>query len=805
MKCPARLRHTASAFAITVSFASSAFAADAPAPANAATPAAPADAADASATDAADADGITTILVQAQRRTESARDVPLALSVVTGDTILSNDGIKRTSDIVKLIPNASAASTEGPERPRWFIRGIGTNNTGANTVNPIGIYYDDVYIANVYNQGLPLYDVDHVEALNGPQGTLWGKNSNGGAISFVSKAPTFDPDGYAKVGYGSFNERQVQGAVSDALTDKLAGRLSFYYDGSDGWQKNLYDGRTLGGGDDVAARAQLLLHASDTLTASVNLHIRRFDGTTRPSDYIADSVAPLTAGTAAQKSFLSVFPDGLPHTSGYGEVNLTNPGIEKLDEKGAQGKVVWDPGYLTVTSISGFETNKRTQTTAYGSVPSNSAYAGTPFSQSYSEADYWQASQELRIASPSEDRFTWLGGLYFFDENLSTQAASANYIRGTVATANAWGTGPQFTKNPYNQDWLSYSAFGNVGYKITDDFKISGGLRWSRERTSIQEAYYAANTGSTASTFISNLPQTQYWLYSAPKLFSDSQAQVTRSWTYDITPEYKINENVLSYFRYAHGVLPGGYTVTGYVAVPGTTVKAVQLYRLNPEELDSYEVGLKTNWFNNKLEVDLTGFHYDYTNAVVNVPTIVDPTNPSSVTVLFRNAGAEEVWGGELRADAAPIHGLHVGGTLGLLNTKYTGDTGSTATILGAQAPRSPHVSLTAYANYDQHLPWGGDVIYSVDGSWRSQQYFYPTIASQISSPDPLLKADAYGIVNASIAWQPRDDGKLSFEFSVQNLTDTKYVELGLPVANGSVDQRFGQPRSFFFSVTDRF
>jgi iron complex outermembrane receptor protein len=134
---------------------------------------------------------LSAVVVTAQKREQKLQDVPVAISVVSGDAIAHNPTIKTAQDVIQFIPNASASSADGRTRPRWFLRGIGTNETAASTVSPIGIYADDVFLNNVYLQAFPLFDQERVEVLRGPQGTLWGKNTTGGAIHFLSKKPTF--------------------------------------------------------------------------------------------------------------------------------------------------------------------------------------------------------------------------------------------------------------------------------------------------------------------------------------------------------------------------------------------------------------------------------------------------------------------------------------------------------------------------------------------------------------------------------------------------------------------------------------
>lgn len=760
------------------------------------------------AVDEAEAALADSITVYARRRGERVSDVPLAVSVVGGDRVLESAQINTTNDIVQFVPNAHAAQPHGPSRARWFIRGIGTNNTGNNTINPVGIYYDDVYIANINNQGYPLFDIDRVEVLNGPQGTLWGKNSNGGAINFVSKAPSFDLGGYAQLSYGSDSEKEVQGAVTGPLTSDVAGRLSFYYRDFDGWQKNLITGGKHGGGEEVATRAQVLYQPSDTLSVLFNVHTRNNSNQNFGASFAASQVSPLTSATATQRAFLSVYPTGLP-LNGWGETTTVNQEPEELDAAGWNVKANWDLGWAKLISITAYEENALTSREGSNPIPTTSPFYnnGRPFSLSYTLSKSRQTSQEFRLTSPDTGRLTWLAGLYGFTGRLSTRNVVANYVRGaSTGTANAWGTSPQFTDTNYNQATDNYAIFGSLGYKFTDRFSVSGGVRWSHEKTSIDWIFGAANTAGAAASFIPDLPTSQFWLYRGRDLtYTDSDSQKTSAWTYDITPEYKISEEIKAYFRFAHGVLPGGYTNTGYVPIPGTTTRANQIFALNPEKIDAYEAGLKTIWFDGKLSADLAAFYYDYTNLVVNVPTVLDPANPSVATVLFRNAGAAEIKGLELRFNATPIQGLSLFGSFGYLDTEYTEDTGNTATILGAQAPRSPHYTANLSVDYNQPLPNGASIDFGVDGRYSSKFFFYPTVASQITAFDPVLAQKGYAVFNGRIRYNFDEDRRLAAQISVLNITDQKYKTHSLPVSNGASNQMYGRPRSVLVSLLAQF
>lgn len=207
---------------------------------------------------------LKTVTVTAQHREQTLQEVPVAVSAVQGTNIVA-DGVRNMGDITTFIPNASAKNPDGDGRPRWYIRGLGTGDTGAATVYPVGIYADDVYLNAPIAGGGPLWDLERIEILRGPQGTLYGKNTTAGAVNIISKKPTFDTDGFGTIGFGSKNERILSGALGGALVDeKLAARISLYSEERDGFQKNLVDDHTYGDVNKKAVRLQFLPSSTTT-------------------------------------------------------------------------------------------------------------------------------------------------------------------------------------------------------------------------------------------------------------------------------------------------------------------------------------------------------------------------------------------------------------------------------------------------------------------------------------------------------------------------------------------------------------
>jgi iron complex outermembrane receptor protein len=785
--------------------------------------------------------GFEELVVTAQKRSEKAQNVPISLTVIGKAELAERPQIKSAQDVILFIPSAQGPTTEGHSRPRYFVRGIGTNNVNFNAISPLGTYFDDIYISNVYDQALPLYDLDHVEALSGPQGTLWGKNANAGAINFISKAPTFarEPEGYATLGGGSFGEIRAEGALNGTLIDgKVVGRLSFFHDSSDGWQHNLYDGRQYGGGSDDAARAQLLIQPIDDLSVLVNFHFRRYNGDGRAAGFINDPLDGFNPAT-----FTPYYKGVRQPATAYDQVNVAGPNDDHIDEKGGSVKLNWDFDEAALTSISGYERNDRDAHTGptggvpvagivnppaalnpalvqfWGPAPQNAI----PVSAVTANSSFWQVSEELRIASPTHQAFTWLAGLYGFweQQRTLTQTAVLAPNVGAIGTAAAATSGafgqspssPQLSIFPWKQNTFSYAAFANIGYEITEDLKITTGIRWSAEHTSINSSF-SDLPGATQSALNANpallnrINISNYTNVPTNLIGTFGDAQTHRAWTYDFSPTYQITDDIHAYFRYAHGVLPANYSFQPLLDATGRSLGTVKPLQLQQEKLDAYEIGLKTQWFDHRLTLNSSLFHYDYDNAAINVPTVVPGL--AVPAVLFRNAGGEVVDGADLSFDGRVTPQFTVGGNVGLLRTVYLDDAvNKSAGVVGQQAPRSPHLTLSAYASYDQELGDFGDLVFAADTNFKTTTYFYPTATTQsVANAAGFIdrqKQGPYALVNVNITWHPITDGPYAFQFSVQNLLDRRYVDLTLQNGFGANAVYSGQPRSFLFQATYKF
>ena len=718
---------------------------------------------------AADPSQLKAVVVTAQRREESAQKVPTALSVLAGDDLLDK-GIGRSArEVLDYVPNASAA-TQQHGRPRWWIRGIGTGQQQLDFSNPVGFYLDDVYISNASATGFPLFDLERVEVLRGPQGTLWGKNTTGGAVSVVSRKPSFtENDGYLKLDYGSFDDKLIEGAGNGSIiANRLAGRASFHAESRDGRFRDLNTGRKASEFQDVAGRLQLLGKLTDNLEVLGNVHVRKY--TTEGNVTTVTGVGP--GGS---------FREGYVPSTGINDVSSNAPDNSDVRQTGALLSLRWALGGYTLTSISGFEEYEE-------NVLNDSDYTPLEISRGWVDALSRQLSQELRVSSPRDDRWNWVAGLFYFYETINRKNATAKL----PGVAQAVPGPSNYTLTVFDHDTSSFAAFASNTLALTSALKLTAGLRWTVETRDLDIIRIASGAGPATFSNIVN-----WW---DPNSVSSPLAPVydtdlSKTWnnlTFDVTPSWEIVPDVTLYFRYARGVKSGGFNTAA------TTPAALNV--IEPEKLDSFELGTKTSWLQRRLTLNATAFRYNYRDIQINVVGPLPPTN-TAVSYL-QNVENGRVNGAELELETLPIQYLHLSGSLGLLDAEFTDFVvlNGGPDYSGNKFVRSPKVTTLLRA--DVTLPVSSQANLVLGGDWRyqSRQFHYTT-----NQDNPLLRQDGYSLVNARITLQDAEE-KLSLVLYANNLTDVRYRNHTLPGATGATGSPvfWADPRTFGVALISR-
>lgn len=544
-------------------------------------------------------DGIAPIVVTAQRRAQNMQDVGVSVTAVTAETLRAQ-GITESNDLAKLAPGVVFDSSAGGSvNALLTIRGISQSDFSYHQEAPNSIFTDEVYNFSVGSASFSMFDIDRVEILRGPQGTLFGRASSGGLASFYTKRPTDYFEGYVEGGYGSYNSAYIEGAVGGPLTDSIRARISGKYERADGWYEN-----KLEGGDDtfeqrfVGLRGQIEADVTDRLTARVAVEYgrnpRHKEGNYKPENfYIDESGQPASLpadvdawGTGAGNDF-NGYRD--PYSDGQtGEFNSV--GYIARERFMPTLYLDWEGDAVTVSSITNytfFETNY------------NEDCDGTPYDYcqfpSFSQVKQW--SQELR-ANGDIGALNYTVGAYYLDidVDVTTQYELPMFNDTEYGYRNL---------NTISQQSETFALFGQLEYEITDALKLTGGLRWTRETKDFFSQLAYTELGSAYGG--DGVYDPAYIDYDFSKATVGSLAHSSISmWSGKIGIDYRINPDVMVYASASRGVKGPGFNGNA-----GGTLS----YEDTPfgdEVLYAYETGVKSELFDNHLILNASTFYYDY-------------------------------------------------------------------------------------------------------------------------------------------------------------------------------------------------
>src|SRR5688572_26436561 len=424
------------------------------------------------------------IIVTAQRRSENIQDVPISVSALQGERLSAMfEGGGDIQVLAARVPSLYAESSNGRLAPRFYIRGLGNSDFDLAASQPVSIIVDEVVLENVILKSFPMFDLERVEVLRGPQGTLFGRNTPAGIVKFDTRKPTQEFGGDAALSYGELGSISFEGAVGGGLTDAISFRLSAMYQERDDWIDNTFTGENdaMGGYDEFAYRAQLLIEPSDSFSALLNIHGRDIDGTA--SIFRANVLGPGSDG----------FNSNYDRDSVSYDEGANNP----QSAKGTGGSLKLDfkfGGDMTLTSVTAYE---NTESSSEGDIdggfgadflnflpppyvgpcPPGSAVGDPciPFpSHSIDGIDNLdQLTQEIRISSQANDRLFWQAGAYYFDSNFSV--TTTTFIPNFVTPDPA----DLFAPTTVEHDNTTWAVFGHVSYDVTDYLTLTGGARYT--------------------------------------------------------------------------------------------------------------------------------------------------------------------------------------------------------------------------------------------------------------------------------------------------------------------------------------
>ncbi|MET4684375.1 TonB-dependent receptor [Brevundimonas faecalis] len=599
------------------------------------------------------------IVVTARRRDERAQDVPIALTVVN-EELLDRTGAYNIAQVTQLAPSVQLLSSN-PRNTAVTIRGLGASYGLANDglEQGVGIYVDQVYYGRPATATLDFVDLDRIEILRGPQGTLFGKNTTAGALNITTRAPSFTPEGQAELSIGDYGFLQAKATFSGPiLADRLAGRFSIVSTRRDGVLDNVTTGEKQNSQDSISLRGQLLFRANDRL--SLRLSADYADLTPDCCTQVYVTYGPTLKPAAQQFPALAA---GLgyapPSANPYSRLADVDSAIQADQiHRGVSAVIDYDLGWGTLTSVTAWRSwdwgpkNDRDYT----------ALDITRQSANPSWQDQW--SQELRLSSNGTGRIDWTVGLYAFHQAVETHGVT-EYGKHAVH----WLLAPNLPAalldgyTVYNDSRIetdSYAVFGQVTWNITDRLHLTPGLRYTKEEKSgWYEARVAGGLQTTDATLISRrLGVARPQAYAADLSDDDLSGQISLAW--DVAPD------ILAYGGVARGYKSGGINMAGIPNLPNGQ-PALTNAVVKPEVVTTWELGLKTQSFGRRLTANLAAYRTDVEDFQANV---VD-SGPGALRGYLANAEKVVIQGVELDAFARPTPNLDLYANLAWTDAQY--------------------------------------------------------------------------------------------------------------------------------------
>ncbi|OLU28623.1 TonB-dependent receptor [Pseudomonas sp. PA27(2017)] len=668
------------------------------------------------------ATALQAVTVTATRREQSLQDVPVAVSVVEGEQ-LERDNRNNVSSIVQQVPTLNYRSGASNKDTSLFIRGVGTITTSPGIEPTVATVIDGVVLGRPGQSTLDLLDLERIEVLRGPQGTLFGKNASAGVLNIISKDITEETHGYVDYShFGGGNENRLRFGIGGRLTETLKGSLSTLLGRYDGNVKNEFNGDDINGYDRKGARGKLVFEPNDELKVTL------IGDYTQGKDSIPNGV--LTRTSAAFGAAV-----GSSYTPSDHNRSINSDMNTRVDDRnqGLSAQADWSLGDYTLTSITAWRGWNNTQYQDGDRLAG--IFPGAPRSHDKGQVDYNQYSQEVRLASPKGEFNEYvLGAFYMHGKSEETYQRAVTPVSLVTERGRA----------DYQASNDSFALFGENTFNFTDDFRGILGLRWTHD--DLEYKHQRVVTAAAAGI------QPNY----SSKGSVDEDGFTGRAGF-----QYDINDSLTSYVTYSRGYKGPAYNVF-------FNMQARDTDPLKPETSNSWEAGLKSTAFNNRLTANLAVFHTEYDNYQANFYDVVAGT----VVTRLINAGSVTTQGMELDAAFQVTRQFKLSGALAYTRARIDdfscpANAAANCDVNGKPLPFSPDWKTYVRADYSIPLDNGLDIELSTDYAWQDQvQYSLDQNENTVQG--------AYGIWNASIALADYSDG-WRVALLAKNLTDKSY------------------------------
>lgn len=704
---------------------------------------------------ASEATTLDKITVTARKREETIQEVPIAVTAFTPET-LDKLNVQDLADLDAQVPNLTIYAARGSSSTATaYIRGVGQADPLWGVDPGVGIYLDDVYIARPQGALLDVFDVGRIEVLRGPQGTLYGKNTIGGAIKYISRALPTETEGFAQLTVGNYNQLDAKAALGGSIggpDSGLRARVSVASMNRDGFGTNLLNGQEVSDKEINAARFQLGAYAGDDLDFQFAL------------DWLDDQSGVRGAKMLAPNPLAPAYP---PLDDRY-DIRSGMPNVNDTVMKGASATVNWRPNdnwvfkYVIAKRESDTETNIDFDTTPLKLVDVRAFYSDS------------QVTNELQANYDAGGRARGVMGLYSFDGDAGGQVL--NHFFNPLAPPAL--TNPLYGDTQGVVNTKSFAVYADWTFDLTDRLKLDVGARYTDEdkHAIALNRFYLTPTYETSWGTAANFDKTVNFKNVSPKVSLD----------------YEITDDIMVYGLASRGFKSGGYNIRA-----NTTAVPRSGEPFDDEQVDSYEIGSKMAFFDQTLFLNLAAFHNVYKDIQLSVFTSYTlPNGSQSFFGDFTNAGKGTVNGAEIEYQWLPNEHWLISGNLAWLDAKYDEFITSGVNVADSQRfTNAPEFSGALNVEWRTALANGGNLSARVGYSYQSE--VWPT-----TDLSPAIKQDGYGLVGAGVIWKVNDSWQLSLQGS--NLADEEYRTTGYNIAAyGVLTGFYGPPRQY--SLTARY
>ncbi len=742
------------------------------------------------------------VTVTAQKRAQSVQDVGIAITAYTGDQ-LKQLGYDNAQQITAQTPGVNTIQPNGPSSFFISIRGVSQNDfSGDHQESPVAIYVDEAYISAASGAGFQLFDMERVEVLRGPQGTLFGRNATGGLAHYITNKPSQELEGYVDLTLADYNQVKVEGAVGGPITDSVSGRVSFLRNKHDGYIDNRI-GKDLNNGDDWAVRGHLNIDFNDDISLLLSARSGEQDIDSGFFEHTSARQNPVT-GLGEDFNGLDLQGDGDSLATSYedtdgdvyaGEYNLV--GHNKLETSGFTGKLTWQFENFELVSITDYFTLEKDYLEDSDASPND-------FFAFYLKTDMDQFSQEIRVSGGS-DNMRWVAGAYYLtiDGDFENGGAAGNFFGAAFPGFGLEGTNIGLY-SPFSTETDSYAVFGQVEFDLSDSLTLIAGARWTREEKEMDFIQYAAEFSSPRSNKVvgndflglggalftyntnevSSAPGGPAFGFPLVTGDPDDAKQSDDLYTAKLELDWHLNDDVMTYVSYNRGIKGGGFNApldatNFYDGDPATGGPKDMAF--DEEVLNAYEVGVKWTFADGLARLNAAAYYYDYQD--------YQAFSLEGLTTFVFNTDAE-VKGGEIELQASPIEGLDL-----ILGAAYTDNVVDDAyrqpngKTLDRTAVMTPEWTFNGLARYE----WpalGGTLAVQADFNYMDEHYF------QLKN-SPVGTEDSYTLVNARVSYTS-GSGHWTLAAFVDNATDEEYRTMVFDLAGTPATGGFGLTENYY-------